>query len=169
MLRMNVWAEPGAACCAAAIECDRRRIEGRAPATIRRSAEAVDDLGPGGAYYGAMLADIEARPDESEGLHLTAQTKKITVRNGGAAVAAKARIQQVEVHGKVVGGGVGGRLAVERRAQPPPDEGELAPVRFVRRPWREGPGIVLQLFLIASDRARQLVADSRQPRGLAEV
>ena len=55
-----------------------------------------------------MLANIEACPDESEGPNLTAQTKKITVRNGAAAVLAKAGIQQVEVRGKVVGGRVGG-------------------------------------------------------------
>src|SRR5207248_11614033 len=105
------------------IEGGGRGIEGRAPTTIRCGAEAVDDLDPRAADHGAMLADIEARADESEDLHLTAQTKKITVRNGGAAVPAKAGIQQVEIRRQVVGRRVGGGLAVERRAQPPPDEG----------------------------------------------
>src|SRR5436305_561418 len=70
---------------------------------------------------------------------------------------------------RVIGGCVGGGLRVGCRAPPPPDEGELARIRFVCRPRREGPGIIRQLFLIAPDRGRQLVADSRQLRGLAEV
>ena len=121
---------------------------------IRCGAEAVDDLDPGSADHGAMLTDIEAGADESEGAHLPAQAKKIAIGNGRTAVAPKAGVQQVEVRRQVGRGGVGGGLRVECRAQPPPDEGQLSPVGLVRRPRGECLRIIRKLFLIVLDRGR---------------
>ena len=116
-----------------------------------------------------MLPDVEAGADESEDPHLAAQLQQIAVGDGRAAVPSEADIEQVEVRRQLVGRRVRPLFTVERRSQPAPDEGQLATIGLVVRPWGECIRVRLELTLVAPDRRPQVVADRRQAGRLTQV
>src|SRR2546426_2883943 len=132
-------------------------------------AEAVEPLAGRGADDGPMLADIEASADESKGAHLTTQPEKIGIRDRSIAMPSETCIEEIEIGGQLVRRAVASALVFQRRRQPPPDEGELAPVRLLTGPRIQGRRVIVELGLVSLDRVRQMGADRRQAGGLTEI
>jgi len=116
-----------------------------------------------------MLADVEPGTDEAESTHLAAQPQQVAVRDRVASVVAKTRVEKIEVGDQAIDRAIGGGFPLEGRPEPAPDEGELAPVRFVPGSGRQRVGVRLQLAFIAPNRRRQFVADGGQAGRLTQV
>src|SRR2546426_4477852 len=132
-------------------------------------AEATEHLAGRGANDGTMLADIEASADESKGTHLATQPEKIGISDRSIAVPSEAGIEEIEIGRQLVRRAVATALVVQRRGQPSPDEGELAPVRFLAGARVQGRRVIIEVGLVPLDGVRQLRADRRQAGGLAEI
>src|SRR5437867_10801420 len=132
-------------------------------------AEATEHLAGRGADDGTMLADIEASADESKSAHLTTQPEKIGISDRSIAMPSEAGIEEIEIGRQLVRRAVATALVVQRRRQPPPDEGELAPVRLLPGARIQGRRVIIEVGLVPLNRVRQLRADRRQASGLAEI
>src|SRR5213594_1822184 len=80
-----------------------------------------------------------------------------------------AGIEEIEIGRQLVRRAVATALVVQRRRQPPPDEGELAPVRLLPGARIQGRRVIIEVGLVPLNRVRQLRADRRQASGLAEI
>ena len=107
---------------AGGVERNRWRPEGGRPALIVGGAEPSEDFRRGGFDDRTVLPDVEPGADEAEHPHLTAQTEQVAIRNRAAAVAAKTRVENIEVGDQVVCRRIGGRFPVQGGTQPAPDE-----------------------------------------------
>src|SRR5437899_9830270 len=100
-----------------------------------------------------MQADVELREVESEDLDAPTEIGETSVGDPGSPIRPEAAVDDGQIGGELV------RRAVTAVSEPPPDEGELAPVGLALVLRTDQRRVVRELLLIARDRLEELVRD----------